>query len=331
MKIRSFFYFAALLLVCAISHTALGASAPPQKVVITPASFTEREGMLIVAQHQGFFRKYNLDAQLVLMPNAPLALSALTAGDSQFYYGTTSGASLGAVLNGLDGVFVAAFINRLVGAFVVGRDIKTPADLKGKRIGVASLGGGNWMFTMLAFEHWGIDPKRDAVTFRIIGDTGVRVQSIASGVIDGSMVGYTHAAILQRQGYPILADVAALNIPFQDSGLFTRKSFLEQHPETVENVLRALVDAITFIQEPENKTAVLKSLAQWLRLPKPEDALPGYDFMRKMYTRRIYPNVEGIRNSIRVLTLTNEKFGRLKAEDLVDDRIARKLEREGLF
>jgi len=50
-----------------------------------------------------------------------------------------------------------------------------------------------------------------------------------------------------------------------------------------------------------------------------------------MYTRRIYPNVEGIRNSIRVLTLTNEKFGRLKAEDLVDDRIARKLEREGLF
>ncbi len=331
MKIRSFFYFAALLLVCAISHTALGASAPPQKVVITPASFTEREGMLIVAQHQGFFRKYNLDAQLVLMPNAPLALSALTAGDSQFYYGTTSGASLGAVLNGLDGVFVAAFINRLVGAFAVGRDIKTPADLKGKRIGVASLGGGNWMFTMLAFEHWGIDPKRDAVTFRIIGDTGVRVQSIASGVIDGSMVGYTHAAILQRQGYPILADVAELNIPFQDSGLFTRKSFLVQHPETVENVLRALVDAIAFIQEPENKTAVLKSLAQWLRLPKPEDALPGYDFMRKMYTRRIYPNVEGIRNSIRVLTLTNEKFGRLKAEDLVDDRIVKKLEKEGLF
>jgi NitT/TauT family transport system substrate-binding protein len=331
MKIRSFFYFAALLLVCAISHTALGASAPPQKVVITPASFTEREGVLIVAIHQGFFRRYNVDAQVVLMPNAPIALSALTAGDSQFYYGTTSGASLGAVLNGLDGVFVAAFINRLVGAFAVGRDIKTPADLKGKKIGVASLGGGNWMFTMLAFEHWGIDPKRDAITFRIIGDTGVRVQSIASGVIDGSMMGYTHAAMLQRQGYPILADVAELNIPFQDSGLFTRKSFLAQHPETVENVLRALVDAIAFIQEPENKTVVLKSLAQWLRLPKPEDALPGYDFMRRMYTRRIYPNVEGIRNSIRVLTLTNEKFGRLKAEDLVDDRIVRKLEKEGLF
>ena len=331
MKIRSLFCFPALLLVCAIADQALAASAPLQRVVITPASFSEREGMLVVAHHQGFFRKYNLDTQLVLMPNAPLALSVLTAGDSQFYFGTTSGASLGAVLNGLDGVFVAGFINRLVGAFAVGHDIKTPADLKGKKIGVASLSGGNWMFTMLAFEHWGIDPKRDAVTFRVIGDTGARVQAVATGLIDGSMMGYTHAAILRRQGYPILADVADLNIPFQDSGLFTRKSFLAQHPETVENVLRALLDAIAFIQEPENKTTVMKSLAQWLRLPKPDDALEGYDFMRKMYTRRIYPNVEGIRNSIRVLTLTNEKFGRLKAEDLVDDRIVKKLEKEGLF
>ena len=331
MKIRSLFCFTALLLLYAIPDRALTASATPQRAVITPASFSEREGVLVVAHRQGFFRKYNLDAQLVLMPNAPLALSALTAGDSQFYYGTTSGASLGAVLNGLDGVFVAGFINRLVGAFAVGRDIKTPADLKGKKIGVASLGGGNWMFTMLAFEHWGIDPKRDAITFRIIGDTGVRAQSIATGVIDGSLLGYTHASILRRQGYPILADVSELNIPFQDSGLFTRKSFLAQHPETVENVLRALVDAITFIQEPDNKTAVLKSLAQWLRLPKPDDASEGYDFMRKMYTRRIYPNLEGIRNAVRVLTLTNEKFGRLKAEELVDERIVRKLEREGLF
>jgi len=330
MKIRSVCCFLTLGFVCALSAAVIAASAP-LKAVITPASFSDREGMLVVAQKQGFFRKHNVDAQLVLMPNAPIALSALAGGDSQFYYGTTSGASLGAVLNGLDGVFVAGFVKRLVGAFAVGRDIKTPADLKGKKIGVASLSGGNWMFTMLALEHWGIDPKRDGVVFRVIGDTGARVQAIASGLIDGSLVGYTHGAILKRQGYPILADVADLNIPFQDSGLFTRKSFIAEHPQTVENVLRALLDAISFIQEPENKTAVLKDLAQWLRLPNPEDALDGYDFMRRMYTKRIYPSPEAIRNSIRVLTLTNEKFARLKAEDLADDRFARKFEKEGLF
>jgi len=331
MKRIQLILLAGMGLVWGRGFPAMAASAPPARVVITPAGFSEREGLLIVARNQGFFRKRNLDVQLVLMPNAPIAFSALSAGESHFYYGTASGTSLGAILNGLDGVFVAGFINKLVGAFAVGKDIKTPNDLKGKQIGVASLGGGNWMYTMIAFDHWGIDPKRDNITFRIIGNTGVRAQSIATGIIAGSMLGYTFATHLRRDGYPILADVADLNIPFQDTALYTRKSFVAQHPETVENVIRALLDALVFIQEPANKNAVLKDLVQWLRLSKTEDALEGYEFMRKMYTRRIYPTVDGIRNAIRVISMTNEKFRGLKAEELVDDRIVRKLEKEGAF
>lgn len=53
--------------------------------------------------------------------------------------------------------------------------------------------------------------------------------------------------------------------------------------------------------------------------------------MRKLYRKRIYPIVEGIRNNIRVLGMTNEKFRGLTAEALVDDRIVRKLEKEGVF
>ncbi|HVO95473.1 MAG TPA: ABC transporter substrate-binding protein [Terriglobales bacterium] len=332
MKKRiSWMVSAGFLYLWLLQTATLAASAPPAKLVITPASFSEREGLLIVAQNQGFFRKRNLDVQLVLMPSAPIAFSALAAGESHFYYGTSSGTSLGAVLNGLDGVFVAGFINKLVGAFAVGKDIKTPNDLKGKQIGVASLGGGNWMFTMLAFDHWGLDPKRDNITFRIIGNTAVRAQSIATGIIGGSILGYTFATNLKRDGYPILADMADLNIPFQDTALYTRRSFVAQHPEVVESILRALLDGIAFIQNPDNKNAVLKSLVQWLRLQKTEDALEGYEFMRKMYTKRIDPTLDGIRNSIRVLSMTNEKYRGLKAEDLVDDRIVRKLEKEGAF
>ncbi len=295
MKTILFVILAGLWLTAgAVSVTA--AAAPAQKIVITPASFSEREGLLIVSQNQGFFRKYKLDVQLVLMPSAPIAFSALTAGESHFYYGTTSGTSLGAVLNGLDGVFVAGFINKLVGAFAVSKDIKTPNDLKGKQIGVASLGGGNWMFTMLAFDHWGLDPKRDNITFRIIGNTGVRAQSIA----------FDHWGLDPKRD----------NITFRIIG---------------NTGVRALLDGITFIQNPENKSAVLKSLVQWLRLSKTEDAVEGYEFMRKMYTKRIYPTIDGIRNSLRVLATTNEKFRALKAEDLVDDRIVRKLEKEGAF
>ena len=88
---------------------------------------------------------------------------------------------------------------------------------------------------------------------------------------------------------------------------------------------------MAFIAQPENKPAVLKSLAKGLRLPNVEQAVEGYDSLPMLYDRRIYPRVDGVRNVIRLLGATNEKIRRLKAEDLVDDRFMKKLEKEGRF
>jgi len=93
--------------------------------------------------------------------------------------------------------------------------------------------------------------------------------------------------------------------------------------------LRGIVDALAFIAQPENKPAVLKSLAKGLRLQKVEQAVEGYESLAGVYERRIYPRVDGVRNVIRLLGTTNEKIRRLKAEELVDDRFVRKLEKEG--
>ena len=111
----------------------------------------------------------------------------------------------------------------------------------------------------------------------------------------------------------------------------TRRSFINSSPEVVEGVLRGIVDSMAFIAQPENKSAILKSLAKGLRLAKVEQAVEGYESLPMLYDKRIYPRVDGIRNVIRLLGATNEKIRRLKAEDLVDERFVRKLEKEGRF
>ena len=62
-----------------------------------------------------------------------------------------------------------------------------------------------------------------------------------------------------------------------------------------------------------------------------EDAEEGYQSMLDLYERKIFPSVDGVRNVIRLLGAGNEKIRRLKAEELVDDSVAKKLEREGRF
>ena len=156
-------------------------------------------------------------------------------------------------------------------------------------------------------------------------------QGILSGTVDGAFLGYTFGKMLESKGFRVLADSEKLPIPYQGSGVISRRSFVTSSAAIVENVLRALLDSVAFIRNPENKTQVTKSLAKALRFRRVEDAEEGYQSMVNLYEKKIYPSVDGIRNVIRLLGVNNEKIRRLKAEELIDDSAVRRLEKEGRF
>jgi NitT/TauT family transport system substrate-binding protein len=321
---------ALILLIMLVPFAARAASAP-YKVIYTFGGLNERSGILWVARDAGIFQKYGIDPTIVNVRNAQVGMSALAAGETQFHVGSATGTSIGAMAGGLDLAYIAGLINKLDGAFMVNPSIKTPADLKGKRVGVQSIGGGVWMFSMLAFEHWGLNPERDNIQFRIIGDQSVLAQAITQNIIDGGYLGYAYGAQLERQGYRMLGDLMKMGIPYQGLGMIAKRSLIDRTPEIPERTLRAMVEAITYVNNPGNKAAVVKTLTRELRLSKIEDAQTGYEMMRTLYDKKIYPNVEGLRNVVRLLGKTSEPIRKLRVEDIIDDRIVRKLEKEGLF
>ena len=130
MRFRPVPSFIFLLLLIAICALAQAAAPPLAKVLVTTGSASEREGALYVAQDQGFFRRYGVDLTLVQARNGPVGMAALSSGESLMHWGSVSGASLGAIAEGADLVFVAGFINRLTGVFAANPKIKSPADLE---------------------------------------------------------------------------------------------------------------------------------------------------------------------------------------------------------
>ena len=321
----------ALILLMMLLPLAARAASAPYKVIYTFGGLNERSGILWVARDAGIFQKYGIDPTIVNVRNAQVGMSALAAGETQFHVGSATGTSIGAMAGGLDLAYIAGLINKLDGAFMVNPSIKTPADLKGKRVGVQSIGGGVWMFSMLAFEHWGLNPERDNIQFRIIGDQSVLAQAITQNIIDGGYLGYAYGAQLERQGYRMLGDLMKMGIPYQGLGMIAKRSLIDRTPEIPERTLRAMVEAITYVNNPGNKAAVVKTLTRELRLSKIEDAQTGYEMMRTLYDKKIYPNAEGLRNVIRLLGKTSEPIRKLKVEEIIDDRIVKKLEKEGLF
>ncbi len=307
------------------------AAAPLQKIVFVFSGFNERTSFIFVAKDAHFFEEQGLEAQIVQVRNGPVAVSAMAANEAQFYSTSATGATLGSMAAGLDLAFIAGIINKLDGDFVVSPKITSPSDLKGKHLGAQSIGGGIWTFSMLALDHWGLVPERDKIQFRILGDQSVIAQGLISGTVDASYLGYSFSRVVQRRGFRILADLAKIDIAYQGIGIVARKSLIDRSPDIVERTLRALAKSVAYFQDLPNKQSVVGTLMKWLRLPRVEDAVSGYEAMRPLYSRRIYPTVEGVRNTLRILNRVDPKFGKMRAEDLVDERVVRKLERDGVF
>jgi NitT/TauT family transport system substrate-binding protein len=331
MKLRLLESLFILLAVLVSDHLLVHAAAPLVKVLVTTGSASEREGALYVAQDQGFFRRYGLDLTLVQARNGPVGMAALSSGESFMHWGSVSGANLGAISEGADLVFVAGFINRLTGVFAANPKIRSPTDLRGKSLGVNSLSGGTWIFTMLTLDHWGLSPERDKIQMRGLGDSSIVSQALLAGNVDAAYLSYSFAKVVENKGFRVLADLQKLPIAYQGTGIVTRRSTIASSAATLENVMRGLLDGVAFIRNPENKSQVARSLAKGLRLKRIEDAEEGYQSMLDLYERKIFPSVDGVRNVIRLLGAGNEKIRRLKAEELVDDSVVKKLEREGRF
>jgi len=312
--------------IIALAVSFANAAVPARKVTLVFADFSERAGLLFVAKDQRFFEEQGLDVDVVQVRSGPIAISALAAGEAHFYSVSATGASLGAMASGLDIVFVAGFINRLDGYFAVSPKIRTPEDLKGKTLGVQSIGGGIWMFTQILLDHWGLSAERDKIQIRAIGDDSVLAQSVMTGLIDGAVLGYTYSRVVAQKGGRILVDLPTLNIKYQVTGFVARKSFIESSPYVVEKTLRALIKTNRFIQDKNNQPAVVRSIKKWLRLAPTDSGEDLYDRIRLLYDRSIIPTREGVQSALQLLAKTDPKFGRLKAEDLIDDRFARKLE-----
>lgn len=186
------------------------------------------------------------------------------------------------------------------------------------------------MGAILALEYFGMDPDRDNVSLIAAGDQSVLAQALVVGTIDATVLDGVMSRILREKGFPILAELGKLNIPISSVGVVARGSFIQKNPQTIENLLKALVEGEAFIVGPSNKSAVLNILKRYLRIGDKE-AEEGYNDALTGLDRKPFASLAGLRNVHRLMKLRNPNVEKVKVEELVDDRFLRKLDESGFI
>ena len=324
--IWGFIVSACFLLSCSASSYA--ASASP-KLIIGYAAMSARVVPLWIAEEQGILNKYGIDSEQVFIRDAPTLVSGLASGD--IHVASTGGtAMLAAIAAGHDLKILAGFSTRNTYDLVARPNIKRAEDLRGKRFGVTSIGGTVWMGALLWLEHFGLDVQRDQIQFQVIGDQTIQMQAMETGIIDAAVLDGVFSRRLKQKGFNIIGEYSDLKQLYVSQALVVQQKFLQQRPDTVENLLKAEIEAIAFSLAPKNKPTIIKTFMRRLKIDA-TSAEEGYADLQRAIDRKPDPSPEGLQNVQRLMKIRSPKVGEIKVEDVVDNRIMRKLDESGFI
>ena len=266
-----------LTLVCIrllVAMPSFSAEAPP-KVRIAYASRSSSAMPLYMALQKGYFKAEGLDVEIIQM-NPRLGATAVVNGDVAFATPFTS--TFRGILQGFPMKLV--FIHFKKGPYfvMVRPEIKEAQQLKGKKIGVATIRGTDQLVAEEMLQAKGFNPNQlQAVA---IGDGPVRMQALISGAVDAVCVAPPHDLMLRKMGYPALAGPPEVGLP--SAGMLTSDRLIKENPQLVKRTLKALLRSHQYILE--NRQDTIQILIKWL--PQPLDiAEHSYDTELKTLSR----------------------------------------------
>ena len=280
--------------------------------------------LVSLAEKRGLFAKYGLSSVVVYIPGGSTVVQTMVSGDIDL--GQLTGApGVAANLRGADILYIAMTDDRMGYQLATRREIRNPADLKGKRLGISRFASSADFGTRTLLKRLGIDPKE--VTILQIGNESERLAALKSGTIDGSVFNAPFGNVAKKFNFNILADAGALGIPYFNTGMCGSAKVLQKNEGRILNFLRAYLEAIKiFKTEPEY---TLKALAQFSRVSDQDLLKEAYDYNKNKIPDIPYPSLTAMQAVIDPLVEAEPKLGKIDAKNYISDRYLKKLEDEG--
>ena len=280
--------------------------------------------LIWVTKEAKLFDKNGLDTE-VLYLESNLVRTALISGEVAF--GAMSGAAMAAPkLQGADLVVVLGFQNNLPFRLVVRPEIKSPADLKNKRIGVAGFGLLAERAARLVIAKLGLNPDKDVVLLQTGGEA-TRLTALVNGSIDATVLNPPVYKKAVDAGMRVLANMQEMEIPFQNSALVSTQRFVAKNPDVMRRLTKSFVEGIHLTKT--NPHITRQAIGKYMRLREERELEEAYEILASLTQRKPYPTLEGFKNIIAELSAKIHAAKTAEPKDFIDVRFLDELDRSG--
>jgi ABC-type nitrate/sulfonate/bicarbonate transport system substrate-binding protein len=280
-----------------------------------------------VAKEARIFDKHGLDATVIFISGSVRGIQAILAGEIPVGEGGGPGLT-SARLAGGDVVAIAGNVNVLPYYLVAHSSIKRAEDLRGK-IGGTHIAGTTAEFALkVGLKKIGLEPNKD-VTLRVIGGSTERMVALQKGIVQFTVVTEAGKAQAEKLGYPMVVDMASLQIPFPQNGVYTSTKLIRENPDLVRRYMRAYVEAIQYYKAHKEDT--LKIMRKYSRLDDRKVLEEAWDWHVRFIPEAPYAPPEGYQLILQDMATTNPKATQANVKDYVDSRFVKELEDSGFI
>ena len=219
-----------------------------------------------IAMDQGFFKAEGLDASFVTLQGRALVTAGLS-GTVDFIPIPSGGAQ--AALSGAELRYVVGQSLKSQWLIAARPGISKPEELKGKTVGYGRVGSADYdegaAVMLRAFK---MDVGKDYKVISFQGEPE-RIAALVNGDIEAALISVPHAPRAINAGMKILLRTGDY-IQRAGGTMWTMKSYVDAHPDTVKKFIRAMAKGVMFYRD--NKAGSLASLKEHLGVATDKDA-----------------------------------------------------------
>lgn len=198
-----------------------------------------------VAMDRGYFKAEGLDARFVSLTGKALVTAGLS-GNVDFVPIPSGGAQ--AALSGADIRYVVGELLKSQWVIVVRKEIGKPEDLKGKTLGYGRAGAADYdegATVLTRFFHMNVGKDYKVISFQ---GEAERMAALINGDIQGALVSAPRVPKALDAGMKVLLRTGDY-VPRAGGTIWTQKAYVDQHPDTVKKVIRAIAKGVTYFRE----------------------------------------------------------------------------------
>jgi NitT/TauT family transport system substrate-binding protein len=283
-----------------------------------------------VAEDKGLFRKYGIDAEVIVTGQGGTAgIGALLANDIQMV-SSAGDVLVAAALRGGDTVMVAGVVNKGLQRLVSRPDIKTPADLKGKRIGVTRIGAVSHSVLLMMLPRWKMTVSD--VQVMQVGSSPNMLASMEKGGIDAAVLTIPSMFVAEDRGYRVLLDMADTDIYYLHTMIATTRSYIKNNRDKVSRFLKGFLEGIAFVKQHKKDSIDIVKKKLRIGAEQERNLERSIDLLSaKYYEAAPYPSLRGVETVLGFIEKDNPKAKGADPKSFVDDSLLREIDQSGFI